>query len=149
MDPSLCPGGAVQQRTDWCPIQAVMSWHHFWPLFFFKSWGRRCSLWGLPDCWSHLPQSHLGKLLWGLAAVCHRTAWTTYLDFQVKLASVVTWKKSALFEKNINAQPYIWWKWFYVNTVHFLHFKNILTSCYWLMSLLLFQGLCHWSHIPL
>lgn len=92
VDPSFCSGAAVQQRTDWCPIQAVKPRHHFWPLFLYKSWGRCCSPWGLPDCGSHLPQSHLGNFLWGLAANCHRTAWTTYVDLQVKLASVLTHK---------------------------------------------------------
>lgn len=67
-----------------------MSWHQFWPLLLFKSRGRYCSLGGLPDCGSHLPKPVLGNFLWGLAVSCHRTAWITYLDLQVKFASVVT-----------------------------------------------------------
>ncbi len=90
VDPSFCSGAGVQQRTDWCPFQAVKPRHHFRPLFLLKSWGRCCSLWGQPGCGSHLPQSHLGNFLWGLAVNCHRTASATYLDLQVKLASVVT-----------------------------------------------------------
>lgn len=124
---SFCPGAGVQQRTDWCPFQAVKSWHHFRPLFLLQSWGRCCSLWGLPDCRSHLPQSHLGNFLWGLAANCHRTASTTYSDFQVKLASVVTQivtEQSVLSNQNTQVSD---------------------GSYFWL----LFQGLCHWSHFPL
>lgn len=84
---SSSAGAGVKQGPDWCPFQVVKPRHHFRTLFLLQPWGRCCSLGGLPDCGSHLPQSHLGNFLWGLAVKCNRTASTTDPDLQVKYRS--------------------------------------------------------------
>lgn len=54
-------GAAVKQRADRCSFQVPEHRHHIWPLFLLQSRGRCRPPWGLPDCGSNLPESHLGN----------------------------------------------------------------------------------------